>query len=162
MENRIITKVNTWQTIFKKELITVINHKDDKELYDFLNNYNYLELTMDDFKKRKRVKNVIQDYCRCNAKKGNGNQCTRKKKDNIEFCGTHEKSRPYGTIENNGTVNPIINKIDIWYQEIKGIYYYIDQFNNVYLPEDILYNKVNPSVIAKWEKTEDSYNIQDI
>jgi hypothetical protein len=45
-------------------------------------------------------------------------------------------------------------------KDIKGINYYIDALQNVYNPEDILANKVNPSVIAKWVKvTDDVYSI---
>ena len=43
-----------------------------------------------------------------------------------------------------------ITKIEIWVQEIKGINYYVDSMNNVYKPEDIISNKPNPAIIAKW------------
>ena len=85
-----------------------------------------------------------------------------KKKDELEFCGTHEKSTPYGFIDNNNEVKQNVTKIDIWYQEINGIYYYIDKINNVYLPEDIISNKTNPRIIATWKKTDTSYLINEI
>ena len=47
-------------------------------------------------------------------------------------------------------------KIEVWVKDIKGINYYIDDNNNVYNPEDILENKVNPSIIAKWKKNEEN------
>ena len=42
-------------------------------------------------------------------------------------------------------------KVEVWIQEIQGIVYYVDANKNVYDPEDILANKVNPKVIMKLE-----------
>ena len=51
-------------------------------------------------------------------------------------------------------------KIEVWVKDIKGINYYIDDKHNVYKPEDILTNKANPAIIAKWVKvTDDIYSI---
>jgi hypothetical protein len=163
MEKKINLKVNDYQKDFINNLQEVINNSiDKKEILSYLHNYKNIELTTEDFKRRKRIKNTIPDYSRCIAKKGNGNRCTRKKKDELEFCGTHEKSTPYGFIDNNNEVKQNVTKIDIWYQEINGIYYYIDKINNVYLPEDIISNKTNPRIIATWKKTDTSYLINEI
>lgn len=163
MEKKIILKINSYQKQFRNDLQNIINNSTDKnEILSYLHNYKNIELTNEDFKRRKRIKNVIPDYCRCIAKKGNGTRCTRKKKGELDFCGTHEKATPYGFIDNNEELKQTVNKIDIWYQEIKGIYYYIDKNNNVYLPEDIISNKTNPRIIAKWQKTDTEYLIQEI
>jgi hypothetical protein len=163
MEKKLITKVINYQNNFKSDIQNIVNNSIDKtEIISYIQNYKCIDITPEDFKRRKRIKNTIPDYCRCIAKKGNGNRCTRKKKDNLDFCGTHEKATPYGFIDNNEETKQTVNKVDIWYQEIKGIYYYIDKVNNVYLPEDILSNKINPRIIAKWEKTDTSYLIKDI
>jgi len=42
-----------------------------------------------------------------------------------------------------------------WAQDIKGIIYYIDENHRVYDTKDIYENKINPKIIAKWEKNED-------
>lgn len=163
MEKKLITKVNNYQNNFKSDIQNIVKNSIDKsEIISYIQNYKCIDITPEDFKRRKRIKNTIPDYCRCIAKKGNGNRCTRKKKDNLDFCGTHEKATPYGFIDNNEETKQTVNKVDIWYQEINGIYYYIDKVNNVYLPEDILSNKINPRIIAKWEKTDTSYLIKDI
>ena len=52
--------------------------------------------------------------------------------------------------ENIDTTKQQTKKVEVWVQEIKGISYYIDNVNNVYKPEDILSNIINPSIIAKW------------
>ena len=58
-----------------------------------------------------------------------------------------------------------IHKIKkVWAQEIRGIIYYIDKNNNVYNPDDIMNNKTNPDIIAKYtyDKTHDKYDIPDL
>ena len=62
------------------------------------------------------------------------------KKDDSNFCGTHDKNRPHGVINDINT-EQALNKI-VWIQEINGIHYYIDDFNNIYKTEDILENKL--------------------
>jgi hypothetical protein len=46
-------------------------------------------------------------------------------------------------------------------QDIKGIIYYLDKNMNVYQTEDIVSNKHNPKIIAKYIKTGDIYNIPE-
>jgi hypothetical protein len=108
--------------------------------------------------KRKRVKSVVPQYERCNAKRANGEQCTRKRKLDLCFCGTHEKGRPHGEIDDQQKTNNVKN-IEVWVQDIKGIHYYIDDFGNIYKTEDIISNKTNPSIIAKYAKQGNEYNI---
>ena len=106
----------------------------------------------EDFQKRKRIKNIVPSDNLCIAKRANGEQCTRSKKTTDgDYCGTHIKGTPHGAINNKlDETGKHMEKIEIWVQEIKGINYYIDTMNNVYKPEDIISNKQNPSVIAKW------------
>lgn len=115
-----------------------------------------------DLHKRKRVKNSIPKFDRCSACRANGEQCTRRRKDTFDFCGTHTKGTPHGIVEINGLLPSTTNtqKIEVWTADIKGILYYIDNFNNVYQTEDIVENKVNPSIIAKYVK--DEYNVFSI
>jgi hypothetical protein len=120
-----------------------------------------------DFKKRKRIKNIVPQFELCVAKRANGEQCTRRKKTDGKYkneptnlCGTHVKGTPHGTVSNDETIQKPNTKVEVWVKDIKGINYYIDSQHNVYNPEDILANKVNPSVIAKWVKvSDDVYSI---
>ena len=50
----------------------------------------------------------------------------------------------------------------VWAQDIKGIIYYIDDENNVYHPQDIMTNKVDPKIIAKYIKEGDEYSIPSL
>ena len=72
-----------------------------------------------------------------------------KKKDGFNFYGTHIKGTPHGHIENKPEANP---KRTVWIQEINGISYYIDGNNNVYESTDIVNNKTDPRIIAKYQK----------
>jgi hypothetical protein len=57
---------------------------------------------------------------------------------------------------------PVANttqKLEVIAEEIKGIVYYIDKYNNVYKTEDILAQRENPQIIAKCVKTSRGYTI---
>ena len=169
MEKRVTKKVEEYQVEFKdnikkwlkeRDLLVVKenwsdgNDDDTSDFLKFIYDYNSLQLTKDDFQKRKRVKNVVPHFERCTAKRANGEQCTRRKKPGVCFCGTHVKGTPHGVIleDDNNIVQ--LKKVEVWIQEIHGINYYIDSNNNVYRPEDIISNKESPSVIARWKLDE--------
>ena len=119
------------------------------DLMTMVMGYEKFKLCSDDLVKRKRVKNVVPLFDRCVAKRANGEQCTRRKKEGEGYCGTHTKGRPHGSV-NETSENVVTNKkVEVWIQEIKGIVYYVDADHNVYDPEDILLNKINPKVIMK-------------
>ena len=156
MERRINEKISGYIMKFKQESIDFINSKDfdgKYELINFIKTYSGLVLTKDDFVKRKRVKNVVPFYDRCIAKKACGNQCTRRRLKGFTFCGTHCKSQPYGVIDPSDTSKPTIKKVSVWAQDIRGIIYYLDNDNNVYDPSDVINNRKNPKVIAKYTTT---------
>jgi hypothetical protein len=127
--------------------------RDYMEIMNFIYQADKLKLTKEDFAKRKRVKNAVPVFDRCHAKRANGEQCTRRKKEGCMCCGTHTKGTPHGMFD--GLDAPMSNvKVETWVQDIKGIMYHIDNQGNVYDPEDIVANKMNPNVIAKYAKTE--------
>jgi hypothetical protein len=105
----------------------------------------------DDTSKRKRVKNVVPLFDRCIAKRASGEQCTRRKKEGEGYCGTHIKGRPHGCVNQAEEQFVTNKKVEVWIREIKGIVYYVDANKNVYDPEDILANKINPRIIMKLE-----------
>jgi hypothetical protein len=135
------------------------------ELLEFVYEYERLSFEKDDFAKRKRVKNAVPLANRCNARRANGEQCTRKRREDCEFCGTHYKGTPHGLatqVNDAGvTESQEIIKLDVFAEEIGGIVYYIDKTQNVYKTDDILQSKLNPSIIAKWEKRGERYTIPE-
>ena len=82
--------------------------------------------------------------------RANLDRCSRKRKGDSQFCGTHLKGIPNGSIQ-NALVQPKKESIEIWVEDIHGIQYYIDANNNIYSPEDILNNINSPRVIMKWK-----------
>jgi hypothetical protein len=196
MEKRISKKIDTHQVEFKNAIrewiktnnVKIIGYNDDENedntdeqettidktsnFLQFVYDYNGVSLTKEDFQKRKRTKNVVPCYERCMAKRSNGEQCTRRKKEGDTYCGTHMKGTPHGVIteeekkeeqKDEHGIYLTTKKVDVWVQEIKGIHYYIDQENNVYHPDDILSNKQYPRKIGKWTFNEtDGYHIPSL
>ena len=132
----------------------------------FVYNYEKLRLGKDDFMKRKRVKSVVPIYEGCCAKRANGEQCTRRKKDGETYCGTHIKGTPHSIVDDVECETPTTKnvKVDIWAQDIKGIIYYIDKAGNVYDTEDIMkIDKYPKRIIAKYHQDEaGKYSIPSI
>ena len=164
MEKRINKKIDLYTSEFKdhiKEKVLQLGIKDDSnQLLQFIYDYERLVLVKEDFMKRKRVKNTVNLFDRCCAKRANGEQCTRRKKNEDEYCGTHMKGTPHGIIENSGEEEVVTNqKVEVWAQDIQGIIYYIDTNYNVYQTEDIFVNKPNPKLIAKYVKNDEHYSI---
>jgi len=50
----------------------------------------------------------------------------------------------------------------VWAQDIKGIIYHLDKNGNVYQQEDVIANKMNPKIIAKYVKTGEQYSIPEL
>jgi len=171
MENRIGRKVDLYLSDFKNEIKQWFNKNNSdicgpcnqSDFLKFIFDYNGISLLKDDFQKRKRVKNSIPIQIRCCAKRANGEQCTRRKKGENDFCGTHCKGIPYGKIQHNQTDVSVTKQKKIWVQDIKGINYYIDDVGNIYDHEDVLSNKINPGIITQYSKdlVNDVYHIPE-
>jgi len=171
MEKRINKKFEQYITTFKDDIrsrILQIEAGEEMkpalgELVGFVYDYERFSLTKEDMTKRKRVKNAIPFNNRCNAKRASGEQCTRRRKKDCEFCGTHTKGTPHGLMLANdaATSEEATYKLETIAREICGIVYYIDKFNNVYKTEDILEGRENPRIIAKCEITNDVFSITD-
>ena len=167
MERRLNKKLESWISDFKDnirekaEQIGISKNDQTNKLIQYIYDYDRLTFNKEDFQKRKRVKNVVPIFDRCCAKRASNEQCTRRKKDGIEYCGTHMKGTPHGIIDNQSENKPSVQKIEVWAQDIQGIVYYIDKTYNVYQAEDIIVNKLNPKIIAKYSKNGDVYSIPE-
>jgi len=167
MEKRLNKKLELWITGFKDNIrekanqIGISKNDQTNQLIQYIYDYDRLSFGKEDFQKRKRVKNVVPFFDRCCAKRASNEQCTRRKKDGIEYCGTHVKGTPHGIIDAQNESKPNTQKIEVWAQDIQGIIYYIDKSFNVYQAEDIIVNKLNPKIIAKYIKNGDVYSIPE-
>jgi hypothetical protein len=167
MEKRINKKISEHLSSFKdniRDKVTQLNltkYDEINQLIQYIYDYDRLCLGKEDFMKRKRVKNVVPFFDRCCAKRATNEQCTRRKKDGIDYCGTHMKGTPHGIIDNQNESKTNTQKIEVWAQDIQGIIYYIDKSGNVYQAEDIVVNKMNPKIIAKYVKNGEIYSIPE-
>jgi hypothetical protein len=168
MEKRINQMIETFIVKFKNDIrLHVANESfQDTEkivnVLEFINEYPHLILKKDDIIKPKRVKPEININCRCNAKRANNEQCTRRKKEGSEFCGTHAKGAPNGLYNEDATGAQNTRKVEVQAIEIYGIMYYVDAVENVYSPEDVLSQKQNPAIIAKYQKHNGVYSIPEL
>ena len=163
MKKKISQKVDNYMIEFKNNIkeyiktnnITINDSDDNNIISDFLKfiyDYKSIEFSDDEFQKRKRVKNKVPDFNRCCALKSNGERCSRKVKEEgkTNFCGTHIKGIPYGSVLNQDNINNNNHKkVEIWIQEVNGINWYIDEDLNVYDVNDIKNGVDNPKIIHK-------------
>ena len=167
MERRINKRIENYVTNFKDDIrkkaetLGLVNDLNLSQLVQYVYDYERLSLAKEDFMKRKRVKNAVHLSDRCCARRASNEQCTRRKKEGCEYCGTHMKGTPHGIINltDNDSSKVTTTKIELWAQDIQGIIYYLDKNNNVYSAEDIVSNKLNPQVFAKYTKKGDNYEI---
>ena len=176
MENRLNTKTSNYTTNLKNEMLEHINNlkrgisQDCEEenieynhhiepVIKYINSIKPIVFTKEDFMKRKRSKNSVTLVDRCMAKRANGEQCSRRKKDGCDYCGTHIKGLPHGVVLAETT--SVLKHKEVWCEDIGGIIQYIDADGNVYSHEDVMNNVVNPAIIAKYKIVDDKYIIVD-
>jgi hypothetical protein len=168
MDKRVNKLITGYVTNFKDGIRSKINELAFEEkakindLLEYVYDYERLVVQKDDMNKRKRIKNAIPELNRCNAKRCNGEQCTRRRKEGSEFCGTHAKGTPHGLIHaaTEDSAESAAHQIEVFAEEIFGIVYYIDTLGNVYKTEDIMSGKQNAEIIAKYVKRADgTYSI---
>ena len=169
MEKRLNKKLETYITTLKDNVLekaTQLGINGDAkstQLLQYIIDYDRLSFNKEDFQKRKRVKNFVPIYDRCCAKRANDEQCTRRRKEGSEYCGTHLKGTPHGIVVDNNMTEPTstTQKVEVWAQDIQGIIYYIDKNSNVYDTADIIKNQLNPKIIAKYVKNGEIYTIPE-
>lgn len=169
MEKRLNTKIDEYTAKFKDDVrdkAVALGFDDNQkvaELMAFIYDYDRFVLDKDDMIKRKRVKNSIPEMNRCVAKRANGEQCTRRRRDDCEFCGTHSKGTPHGLVVSSDTATQSAHqRMEVFAEEIQGIVYYLDKHGNVYKTEDILENRENPRVVAQWLRQGEVYTIPEL
>ena len=131
--------------MYKEQIIDTLQEEDKDKIISV----NEIIPDIEKYKKKHRTKNIIQSEYRCIAKRADGQQCSRKRKPESRYCGTHIKGCPHGEINQTlETHESTITTEAICYM---GIYYYIDKENNVYNTEEVYKNIVNPKIIGKWK-----------
>ena len=167
MEKRLTKKANEYIKNFKDnikdkaEKMGLTKNEQITQLIQYIYDQDPLSFNKEDFQKRKRVKNVVPLFDRCCAKRASCEQCTRRKKNGSEYCGTHVKGTPHGIVQSQEESKNTTQKIEVYAKDIQGIVYYIDSNNNVYQTEDIIKNKINPKIIAKYVRNGEHFSIPE-
>jgi hypothetical protein len=180
LSNKVEKYVATFKSNIKDKIMELIfcGSEQEKEqrnmLIQYVLDYEPFAFEKEDFQKRKKQKNTIQLCERCCSKRADQEQCTRKKRPGFEYCGTHlkthtnaEKTNPDPNTNPNTTQNPTSTsspttyKVEVFAQDIQGIVYFIDKIGNVYKTEDIMANKSNPDIVAKYTKENNLYSISE-
>jgi hypothetical protein len=167
MEKRLTKKANEYIKNFKDnikdkaEKMGLTKNEQINQLIQYIYDQDPLSFNKEDFQKRKRVKNVVPLFDRCCAKRASCEQCTRRKKNGSEYCGTHVKGTPHGIVQSQEESKNTTQKIEVYAKDIQGIVYYIDSNNNVYQTEDIIKNKINPKIIAKYVRNGEHFSIPE-
>lgn len=167
MERRLNKKLECYISTFKDNIfakatnLEISKNEQINQLLQYIYDYERISFTKEDFQKRKRVKNFVPIFDRCCAKRASNEQCTRRKKESEEYCGTHMKGTPHGIVDIQNENKNNTQKIEVCAQDIQGIIYYIDKTGNVYQAEDIINNKINPKIIAKYIKNGEIYSIPE-
>ena len=153
MERRIEKKCENHMNDFKNSITNwiesnsgnIIDTSKKEDFLKFISEYESMKISKEDLTHTKRNRCVVSECERCNANRANGERCTRRKQSGQEYCGTHEKGQPHGSIEKMTE----LNKEEIYIKESKGIYYYEDKAGVKYKTEDILKNLKDPKVIKQ-------------
>ena len=135
MEKRLTKKAEGYSDEVKESILSkLIQLKptldNDEQRHHFddvvkcINSIKPLTIVKEDLLKRKRTRNNVSLSDRCCACRANGEQCSRRKREGYDFCGTHIKGTPHGVVENtvfdtdttvfNNVINPaIISKCNL-------------------------------------------------
>lgn len=142
--------VQSLQIIFNNKLNTILAeisnefNIDKQKLDKFLDKTKTeLDLSLPSTKqKRKKNKQLSKDKL-CMARKADGHQCTRRRKDGTEFCGKHSNNLKFGRIDDEDKLSKNDNFIKCSAIQINGKDYLIDDNKIVYS-----YNIDVPTIIG--------------
>jgi hypothetical protein len=158
MDQKLIQKASSNMVSFREDILRILSQSASLE--EATTSIESIPLpTLEDMIKRKRRKNSVPTDERCSARRASGERCTRRKKEGSDCCGTHCKGIPHGVISDLEQVRPH-TKVEVWAEDFNGIVHYIDSQGNVYKTEDVLKNKPNPTIYAKWTKEGGVYSIK--
>ena len=135
--------------MFKKECDEIIKYMIDK--YQINETYENIKLDIlnNVYKNIKARKNNLKlnPEDKCLGRKADGSQCSRRKKDNLCYCGSHNKKLTRGHINDGIIITPKekgkrgrkkknnnneYNLIETWVDEELGDKYLIDKNSIVY------------------------------
>ena len=124
-----------------------LTEKQMEDLLDLTKQGSHVDISR--YKKRSRSKNEVDKQRQCRAKRADGKQCSRQRKEGKEFCGTHIKGCPHGTYKLKEQEKEELKLSIIDY---KGIAYYIDlKTGEVYSSESVMKGGEGAEVIGMYD-----------
>ncbi len=149
---------------------TDVNQKTELMQYIFDYGASDVIISKDDVTKKRTSAAPIPEYERCTAECETGKKCTRKRIKSSVYCGTHAKAFKDGlappsaataataTDPHAGKITVFselpVYRIQVWTHDFQGIIHHIDNLGNVYDASDILSNRMNPRIVAKYSVNE--------
>lgn len=146
-------KANEQAEAMKASILQEADRMTLPELVGFIKAMEPPKLAKADFVKA-RVKTQISPELRCAAMRADDDQCTRRKKEGSDYCGTHTKGVPHGVV---GAAK--MRKLDLRAEDIGGIIYWLDAAHNVYKTEDVMNKKTNPAILGTWALVNEQYEL---
>jgi hypothetical protein len=149
------TIISGLNNIFNNEIKNILDsiseeyNLDKTKLYDKYLNKNIADSEIKievKKKKRKKITKLNNDEL-CMARKADGLQCTRRRKDTLEFCGKHCKNLKFGRIDDKTKYSNNKEFLKTREEKIDGKNYLIDDKNIVYnydINNPIIIGKLNP------------------
>ena len=109
-----------------------ISESYDEIDYDTLMKKYSVNIILDTNKKKTNPKKENKKCNICMAKKADGFQCTRRKKNGLDYCGKHIKKLKFGRIDDELRYSDKEKYIKTKKINIEGEYYLIDEYDLVY------------------------------
>ena len=143
------------------EIIVAISIDYNLDENELIEKYSpKLQAIQEQTKVKRKRKSIPKEQC-CLGRKQFGEQCTRRKKNGSDFCGSHMKSLPYGRIDDQKehlckvkgkrgrkkkkvSIEENEEYIQTWIDKDLGDKYLIDKYNTVYTN-----NPESPKIIGK-------------
>ncbi len=160
-------QIDEFVETFKKEVKKNFVEKNENEsmFNEFVDNYDSFKISSTTPPIPTPIitnKKSIPDQFRCNAKRLNNEQCTRRRNKISIFCGTHCKAQPFGLFDSILTQENIKHTILVYTRDIQGIVFHLDMNGNVYNTEDIMNNIEDPRIIGKVLLVNNVYTIPEL
>lgn len=140
--------VSSFNTKLENILDEICSNYPDLPLSHLKDKYCISESDLDEIavinKRKKRKKNkLLEKQELCMAKKADGLQCTRRKKNNCDYCGKHTNNLKFGRVDDEIKYQDTDKFIKTKCTKIDGTDYLVDDNEIVYS-----FDKSNPKVLG--------------
>lgn len=145
--------IENLKKIFNDKLCVILNEisddyqlNNDKLVKKYIDDSFDIDFSAAPIKKRKRKQNkLLAKNELCMARKADGLQCTRRRRDGTEFCGKHASNLKYGRVDDEELNDSNKDQIKCTLEKIDGNSYLVDCNSKLVYTFDT----DNPTVVGK-------------